>query len=185
MKLISKSGYVMLLSWTLPMLLFWILGAVLDSSAAQREALWTPMSEAVFVPQPQPMPAYMPPVASPPMLQPTFAVDSTFQHQAEYLPQVPVLSNEQLFREVLPLSGSLLQPPPAWEPHIPLDSQCTTKALAPAQASLDAAFGQPIPTVCQVASLEFQVKNTFINIVMPSTPSARASRRTQSCPRGM
>merc|ERR1712039_504471 len=180
-----------------------------DGNSAQHGALWAPFSELAFVPQS--MPAYMPPVASSLTQQSTFteagvyAVDTTFQHSVDHLFQVPAWSNEQLPREVLTLPGSLPQPFPLsdyinpCEPHVTVHCQdaikesehltrglqTTKPALEPAKPTLGADFGQPVTTVCPAASLEFQVKNTFINIVLPSSPSAHASRRTQSCPRSM
>jgi hypothetical protein len=168
----------------------------------QHGAPWMPFNDHTGVPQAAPVSSH---------LMPCHAGGSFVQQPTEYLPTTASIPEQ--FSQPLPmLLGSLSEGFPTSDCTTYCDPRHTvyaptatkqpdhmagpkeqearhpqpkTRCMQAARlATIDEQRGQPFLTTAPVTSLEIEVKNTFINIALPSTlASASASRRTRSCPR--
>jgi hypothetical protein len=178
---------------------------------AQQEVLWMPIADAAIAPYSMSAPVPPPPMLPPDY---SMGGGSTFPHLPGHLLQTTSFLPEQFAQPLPVLLGSMSggypsndcrttycdlgtavydQPSvnkeeswlPKEEEQVALLREQGNRSLKPLTTIMevaeepDAKLGQP-----WMQSSEIQVKNTFINIILPSTlPSACAARRTQSCPR--
>jgi hypothetical protein len=178
----------------------------------QHGAPWMPFGDHTSVPQSMRTPAPAAPAPVPSRhLMPCHAGGSFVQQPTEYVPTTASIPEQ--FTQPLPmLLGSLSEGFPTSDCTTYCDPRHTvyaptatkqpdhmagpkeqearhpqpkTRCMQAARlATIDEQRGQPFLTTAPVTSLEIEVKNTFINIALPSSlASASASRRTRSCPR--